>query len=55
MCYRKIFIHHRCGHKITELTESCGDVECRVVFDVPVISNKYTCVIMSCCYYGQFN
>ncbi|KAK3346590.1 hypothetical protein B0T25DRAFT_571719 [Lasiosphaeria hispida] len=54
MCYRKLFIHHRCGHKITELTETCGDVECRTVLDTPVISNKYTCIIMSCMYYGHF-
>jgi len=54
MCYRKLFIHHRCGHKITELTEPCGDVECRTVYDQPVISNKYTCVVMACSYYGHF-
>lgn len=54
MCYRKLFIHHRCGHKITEVTEPCGNVECRTVFDTPIISNKYTCVIMACSYYGHF-
>ncbi|KAK3937207.1 hypothetical protein QBC46DRAFT_268003 [Diplogelasinospora grovesii] len=54
MCSRKIFIHHRCGHKITELREACGDVECRTTQDVSVISNKYCCVVASCCYYGHF-
>lgn len=54
MCYRKLFIHHRCGHKITELVEACGNVECRTVYDTTIISNKYTCVIMSCIYYGHF-
>ena len=24
MCYRKIFIHHRCGHIVTSLVEECG-------------------------------
>ncbi|KAK3376895.1 hypothetical protein B0T24DRAFT_677754 [Lasiosphaeria ovina] len=43
MCQRKIFIHHRCGHKITELVEQCGSVECRTVTDVGVITNKYPC------------
>jgi hypothetical protein len=54
MCSRKIFIHHRCGHRITELTEQCENVECHKVSDVPVISNKYTCVMMGCIYYGHF-
>lgn len=54
MCSRKLFIHHRCGHKITELTEPCGNVECRAVREKPIISNKYTCIIMSCMYYGHF-
>ncbi|KAK3319727.1 hypothetical protein B0T19DRAFT_445530 [Cercophora scortea] len=42
MCSRKVFIHHRCGHRITELTEFCGNVECRFVMDEQVVSNKYT-------------
>jgi len=54
MCFRKIFIHHRCGHKITELTEHCGNVECKVVSDRPVVTNKYTCIVQSCMYYGHF-
>ena len=54
MCYRKIFIHHRCGHKITELLEQCGNVECRTITEQPVITNKYTCIVMSCAYYGHF-
>lgn len=24
MCYRKRFIHHRCGHEVTTLIEGCG-------------------------------
>ncbi|EAQ83403.1 predicted protein [Chaetomium globosum CBS 148.51] len=24
MCYRKIFVHHRCGHEITSTLEGCG-------------------------------
>ncbi|KAK0712857.1 hypothetical protein B0T26DRAFT_753037 [Lasiosphaeria miniovina] len=46
MCQRKIFIHHRCSHKITELVEQCGSVECRTVTDVGVITNKYPCAVL---------
>jgi hypothetical protein len=27
MCYRKIFVHHRCGHEITSTLEGCGMFE----------------------------
>ena len=54
MCYRKVFIHHRCGHRITQLVEGCGNVECRAVSDRPVITNKYTCVVPGCLFYGRF-
>jgi len=54
MCTRKVFYHHRCGHRITELTEACGDVECKSVYDDSVITNKYTCIYSTCSFYGQF-
>lgn len=54
MCVRKIYIHHRCGHKITELLDRCGNVECKKVKDKPVVTNKYTCVQIHCEFYGQF-
>jgi hypothetical protein len=54
MCVRKVFYHHRCAHKITELVVSCGDVECKSVVDKPVITNKYTCITQTCQYYGHF-
>lgn len=53
MCLRKIFIHHMCGHKITELTEACGELGC-TVNDVSVVTNKYPCVAPGCVWYGQF-
>lgn len=53
MCLRKIFIHHMCGHKITELTEACGELGC-TVSDVSVVTNKYPCVAPGCVWYGQF-
>jgi hypothetical protein len=54
MCFRKIFIHHRCGHTCTELVVSCGAFECKTVSDKEVISNKYPCVFQNCVYWGQF-
>jgi hypothetical protein len=54
MCVRKIFIHHRCGHKITELAEACGEDGCRAVHAASVVTNKYPCVCPGCVYYGQF-
>ena len=54
MCVRKIFIAHRCGHRVTELVEPCETFECGTVVDTPVISNKYTCVLSMCCWFGQF-
>ncbi len=53
MCVRKIFIHHRCGHPITELKEACGEAGC-APRDVTVVTNKYPCVCPGCLYYGQF-
>lgn len=55
MCLRKVFIHHRCGHKITELLEPCDGIDgCPGVVNKPVITNQYTCIIRSCIWYGQF-
>ncbi|KAF3810441.1 hypothetical protein GCG54_00013679 [Colletotrichum gloeosporioides] len=55
MCLRKVFIHHRCGHKITELLEPCDGIDgCPGVVTKPVITNHYTCIIRSCVWYGQF-
>ncbi|GKT41400.1 uncharacterized protein ColSpa_01581 [Colletotrichum spaethianum] len=48
MCQRKVFIHHRCGHKITELVEQCDNFECSGITQNPVISNRYTCIVRSC-------
>ncbi|KAG7040208.1 hypothetical protein JMJ77_0010488 [Colletotrichum scovillei] len=45
MCQRKVFIHHRCGHKITELIEQCETFECPGITHKPVISNRYTCIV----------
>ena len=42
------------GHKITELVEPCTNVECKATADMPIISNKYTCVVPGCIYYGRF-
>jgi len=54
MCVRKIFIHHRCGHRITELLQICSNVECKRTKKEEVITNKYACINMQCGYYGQF-
>ncbi|KAH6623195.1 hypothetical protein F5144DRAFT_496434 [Chaetomium tenue] len=54
MCYRKIFVHHRCGHEITSTLEGCEQAECRSTKDKPTLSNKYPCVVPSCPYYGMF-
>lgn len=54
MCLRKIFIHHRCGHKITELMEPCDGIGCAGVAQRPIITNQYTCVVRACMWYGQF-
>ncbi|KAK1515548.1 hypothetical protein CPAR01_16669 [Colletotrichum paranaense] len=54
MCQRKVFIHHRCGHKITELLEQCETFECPGIMQKPVISNRYTCIVRTCLWYGQF-
>ncbi len=54
MCTRKVFIHHRCGHRITELLEECDNVECKTVYDLAVVTNKYTCITASCVFYGHF-
>ncbi|KAK4244706.1 hypothetical protein C7999DRAFT_17052 [Corynascus novoguineensis] len=59
MCYRKIFIHHRCGHHVTAAIEGCGicagNVECRSTKNKPTITNKYPCVVPTCPHYGKFN
>ncbi|KAB5550016.1 hypothetical protein GE09DRAFT_1128676 [Coniochaeta sp. 2T2.1] len=54
MCVRKIFIHHMCAHRITELIEACGEPECATVVDNKVVTNKYPCIVRECVYYGQF-
>lgn len=57
MCTRKkIIIHHRCGHKVTELLqhESCANESCKVVRVEEVASNQYPCVNHTCPYYGRF-
>jgi hypothetical protein len=54
MCVRKIFIHHRCGHRITELLQPCGNVECKKTRKEEVVTNKYACINMQCGYYGHF-
>lgn len=57
MCIRKkIIIHHRCGHKVTELllAAPCEDDDCRAIRAEEVVSNQYPCVVHNCPYYGRF-
>lgn len=57
MCIRrKIIIHHKCAHKVTELLQSepCHDDDCTAIRAAEVVSNKYPCVVRGCPYYGRF-
>lgn len=54
MCRHKIFIHHKCGHRITELTITCRNADCTSVIQDNVTTNKYGCILPGCAYYGQF-
>lgn len=57
MCtHKKVIIHHRCGHRVTELLqhESCAVENCKAVRVEEVASNQYPCVFPACPYYGRF-
>lgn len=53
MCIRKIFHHHLCQHRITQLFQPCGNVECRTVVNEVAYTDKYPCIVQGCPYYGR--
>ncbi|KAK0649045.1 hypothetical protein B0T16DRAFT_389186 [Cercophora newfieldiana] len=42
------------SQRITHLLDPCEKVPCRGVSDDTIVTNKYTCVIVGCLFYGRF-